>query len=328
MKSFALSVSSVLLAAVLPLCVAHAQESAATFPTKPIKMVVPYPPGGSTDALARTLALKLQQRLGQSVVVENKPGAGSNLGAQFVASAPPDGYTLLLGTSAALAVNAHLYKQLAYHPLKNFAPVVLATTLPSLVVVNPSVPVRTMKELNQYLIANPDKVNYASAGNGTPAHLGAEMYKKATGAKISHVPYRGGAPALTDLIGGQTQMMIAILPEVMPFVKDGKLRALAVTTERRTALAPDLPTVAESGVPNYELTAWYAIVAPAGTPADIVAKLNKAFNSALEDTETRDKLREAGFEIAGGTPEKLGELMRSESRKWEKVVQDANVKVD
>ena len=328
MKSFVLSLSCALVLAALPFGGALAQESSANFPSKPIKIVVPYPPGGSTDALAREMALKLQQSLGQPVVVDNKPGAGSNLGAQFVASAPADGYTLLLGTSAALSVNTHLYKNLPYQPLKSFAPVVLATTLPSLVLVHPSLPVRNMKELNQYLAANPDKVNYASAGNGTPAHLGVEMYKGATGLKINHVPYRGGAPALTDLIGGQVQMMFAILPESMPFVKDGKLRAIAVTTSRRAAQAPELPTIAESAVPNYDLTAWYAFVAPAGTPAAIVAKLNKAFNAALEDPEAKEKLLGAGFEIAGGPPEKLGDLMRSESRKWEKVVQDANVKVD
>jgi tripartite-type tricarboxylate transporter receptor subunit TctC len=329
MKSFVSLISATLAIAGLSFgSTVAAQEAASAFPSKPIKIVVPYPPGGSTDMMARTVALKLQQRFGQPVVVENKAGAGSNVGAQFVASAPADGYTLLFGTSAALAVNTHLYANLPYHPLKSFTPVMLAATLPSLVVVHPSLPVHNIKELNQYLAANPDKVNYASAGNGTPAHLGVEMYKKATGLMMNHIPYRGGAPALTDMIAGQVQVMFAILPESMPFVKDGKLRAIAVTTAQRSDQAPNLPTIAEQGVPNYDLTAWYAFVAPAGTPADIVAKLNAALNAAIEDPETRQKLVAAGFDIAGGSPDKLAQLMRTESVKWEKVVKDANVKVD
>ena len=329
MKRFVPKLGTGLLVAAMAIgSAAVAQESAASYPSKPIKIVVPYPPGGSTDAMARMVAQHMQQRIGQSVVVENRAGAGSNVGAQFVAAQPADGYTLLFGTSAALAVNTHLYPNLPYHPIKNFAPIVLGATLPSLVVVHPSLPVNNIRELNAYINANPDKVNYASAGNGTPAHLGVEMYKKTTGLKINHIPYKGGAPALTDLIGGQVQMMFAILPESMPFVKDGRMRAIAVTTASRSGQAPDLPTVAESGVPGYDLTAWYAFVAPAGTPQDIVAKLNTAINAALVDPEVRGKLLAVGFDVAGGTPDRLAQLMRTESVKWEKVVKDAKVKVD
>lgn len=324
---------SALTVSALSASVAMAQDSGAgtgagDFPNKQIKIVVPYAPGGSTDALARMMATKLQQRFGQPAIVENKPGAGGNIAALSVVKAPADGHTLLLGTSAVLAVNQHLFKSIPYDPQKDFAPVFLATLLPSLVVVNNSMPVKTMTELNQYLLQSPDKVNYASSGNGAPAHLGMEMYKKQMGIKMTHVPYKGGAPALTDLAAGQTSLMFAILPEAMPLVKAGKLRALAITTAKRSPLAPELPTVAESGVPGYELVAWYGFVAPAGTPKEIVDKLNKAFNAAMEDKEIRDKLSGMGFEIAGGSPERLVEQMRSESKKWRQVVIDAGATVD
>jgi tripartite-type tricarboxylate transporter receptor subunit TctC len=303
-------------------------ETAAEYPQKPIKIVVPYPPGGSTDVLARMMGQKISAKFGQPVIVENRAGASGNLGATFAAKSPPDGYTLFLGTSTALAVNPHLYTGLAYDPQKDFAPLILATTLPSLVVVNSTVPVKTMKELNEYLTARPGQVNYASSGNGTPAHLGAEMYKKMTGVRMTHVPYKGGAPALQDLAGGQTSLMFAILPESWPLVKDGRLKALAITTLQRSPLMPDLPTVAESGVPGYELVGWYGFLAPSATPRDIVTKLNKAFDDALQEKDVREKLTTMGFQVEGGAPERLGDLMRSESKKWEQVIKDANVKVD
>lgn len=328
MKSIAIAFKSVLVVFTLPLRVAVADDPGSDYPSKMIKIIVPYVAGGSVDALARTVSAQLQQRLGQSVIVENKPGGGSNIGALYVAKSPADGYTLFFGTSAALAVNQHLYKSPQYDPQKDFAPVVLATTQPSVVVVNNSLPVKTMKELNQYLLSHPGEVNYASSGNGTPAHLGTEMYKTMTGIKMTHVPYKGGAPAIADLVGGHTSLMFAILPEVMPFIKDGKLRGLAVTTAKRSSLLPDLPTVAETGVPNYDVTAWYAVVVPTGTPKAIVTKLNKAINGVLEEKETRDKLTNMGFEIVGGPPERLTEQMRTESAKWKQVIIDARVQVD
>lgn len=307
---------------------AQTADAAADFPQKPIKIVVPYPPGGSTDVLGRMMGQKISAKLGQPVVVENRAGASGNLGASYAAKSAPDGYTLFLGTSTALAVNPHLYPNLTYDPQKDFAPLILATTLPSLVVVNSSVPVKTLKELNEYAKAKDGALNYASSGNGTPAHLGAEMYKKMAGIKMTHVPYKGGAPALTDLAGGQTSVMFAILPESWPLVKDGRLRALAITTPQRSPLMPELPTVAEAAVPGYELVGWYGFLAPAGTPKPIVAKLNKALDEALQDKEVRAKLTTMGFEVAGGSPERLGDLMRSESKKWGQVVRDGNIKVD
>lgn len=329
MKGIITLFAATLALATLQVHSAHAADAAAGFPNKIIKIVVPYPPGGSTDTLARILGQKIQERLGQTVIVENKAGASGNIGALYAAKSPADGYTLFLGTSTALAVNPHLYKStMRYDPQKDFAPVILAATLPSLVVVNTTVPVKSMKELNDYLKNRPEPATYASAGNGTPAHLGVEMYKKQMGIKLDHIPYKGGAPALTDLIGARTTLMFAILPESMPFVKDGKLRALAITTANRSPLLPDLPTVAESGVPDYELLGWYGFLAPAGTPKEIVAKLNNAFNSALQEKEVREKLAGMGFDIAGGPSERLAELMRTDSQKWGKVIADANVKVD
>jgi tripartite-type tricarboxylate transporter receptor subunit TctC len=307
---------------------AQAADSAAEFPQKPIKIVVPYPPGGSTDVLGRMMGQKLSVRFGQPVVVENRAGASGNLGANFAAKSPADGYTLFLGTSTALAVNPHLYPNLPYDAQKDFAPLILATTLPSLVVANSAVPVKSMKELIEYLKSKNGQVNYASSGNGTPAHLGAEVFKKLTGIQMTHVPYKGGAPALTDLVGGQTSLMFAILPESWPLVKDGRLKALAVTTAQRSPLMPELPTVAESGVPGYELVGWYGFLAPTGTPKEIVAKLNKALDEALQEKDVKEKLTTMGFQVEGGAPERLADLMKSESKKWGQVVKEANIKVD
>lgn len=311
--------------------VAHAADAPpaeiAAYPNKPVRIIVPYPAGGSTDVLARVLGQKIGEEMGQPVVVENRPGASGNIGASYVAKSPADGYTLFLGTSTALAANPGLYKTLPYDPQKDFAPIILATTLASLVVVNPSVPVKTMQELGAYLKAHPG-TSYASSGNGTPAHLGGELYKKMAGVQMNHVPYKGGAPALTDLIGGQTSLMFAILPEAMPFVKEGKLRALAVTTAKPTPNAPQLPTVAEAGVPGYELIGWYAFLAPRATPQPIVAKLNKAFDEALQDKAVRERLTSLGFDVAGGPPERLASTIRSETRKWKQVIDEAHINLD
>jgi tripartite-type tricarboxylate transporter receptor subunit TctC len=315
------------------LCAAFAVTAVAAqvpaYPDKPIRLIVPYPPGGSTDVLARMLGERISSRLGQPVLVENRAGASGNIGASFVAKSPADGYTIFLGTSTALAVNPGLYKtSLPYDPVKDFAPIILATRLPSILVVPEASPFKTIKDLNDYLKVGGEKITYASSGNGTPAHLGGELYKKIIGARSVHVPYKGGIPALTDLISGQTDYMIAILPETMPFVKGGKLRALAVTTTARLPGYPQLPTMAESGVPGYELVGWYAFLAPAATPQPVLDKLNLAFNAALKDKDINDKLVDMGFEIAGGPPSALGELMRSETVKWRKVIDDSNIKLD
>jgi len=307
---------------------AQQQDAAADYPQRPIRIVVPFAAGGATDVLARMLGQKISPRLGQPVIVENKPGAASNLGARFAAKAAPDGYTLFLGTSTGLAVNPHLYPNLGFDPHKDFAPLILATTLPMLVVVNNAVPAKTLGEFNAYAKTHTGKVAYASNGAGTPPHLGAELYARAAGIQMTHVPYRGGAPALTDLAGGQTSVMFAVLPDALPLVKDGRIRALAVTTNQRAGLVLDLPTVAEAGMPGFELSAWYGFLAPAGTPKPVLAKLHKALAEALQDPEVRDKLQAMGYVVEGGAPERLSDLMRSESKKWGEVIRAANIKAD
>ena len=302
---------------------------AADYPTKPIKIVVPYAAGGSTDALARMVAERLGQRLGQPAVVENKPGAAEQIAIASVTKATADGHTLLLSTLTGLAVNPGLYgPRLPYDPLKDFAPVLLAATVASVVVVHPQVPVKSMAELGAYLKSNPGKVSYASAGNGTPSHLGMEYYKKQNGYDPVHVPYKGGAPALQEVMGGQVQLMMALVPEAMPMVKGARLRALAVTSSKRLAAHPDLPTVAEAGGKDFDMTFWYAFMAPAGTPADVIAKLNKTIDAILQDKDVLARLAEMSLDVAGGAPVKVTELIKSDSAKWKKVIDEAGIKVD
>ena len=302
---------------------------AADYPTRPIKVVVPYAAGGSTDALARLVAEKLGPRLGQAVVVENKPGGAEQIAIINVTKAAPDGYTLLLSTLTGLAVNPGLYgPKLPYDPQKDLAPIALAATVPSVVVVHPSVPVKSMAELGAYLKANPGKVSYASAGNGTPSHLGMEYYKKANGVDPVHVPYKGGAPALQEMMGGQVQIMMALVPEAMPMVKSGRLRALAVTTTKRLDSYPELPTVAESGGKDFDMTFWYAFMAPTGTPAEIVSKLNQSIGAVLQEKEVRAKLAEMNLDVVGGAPAKVTEIIRSDSAKWKKVIDEGGIKVE
>ncbi|MGB3291050.1 MAG: tripartite tricarboxylate transporter substrate binding protein [Burkholderiaceae bacterium] len=316
-----------MLLAALPLSMAAAADAPAAYPEKPITIVVPYPPGGSTDALGRLLGEKIGAALGQTVIVENKAGASGNIGAVAVKNSKADGYTLFLGTSTALSVNQSLYPDMPYNPQKDFEPIILASFLPSLVVVPSSLPVKTLPELTAYLKKQGGKANYASSSNGTPAHLGGELYKRMANVEATHVPYKGGAPALVDLVAGRTNYMFAILPESMPMVKSGQLRALAVTTAKRLSAYPDIPTVAES-IPGYELLGWYGFLAPKGTPKPIIKKLNEAFNQALEDPQTKKRLSTMGFEIAGGPPERLGDMMRTESVKWKKVIDEAGIKLN
>ncbi len=316
-----------LLLATLPLSMAVAADAPADYPKKAITIVVPYPPGGSTDALGRLLGDKIGAALGQSVIVENKAGASGNIGAVAVKNAPSDGYTLFLGTSTALSVNQSLYPDLPYNPQKDFEPIILATFLPSIVAVPSSLPVKTLPELTAYIKSQGGKVNYASSSNGTPSHLGAELYKRMANVEAAHIPYKGGAPALVDLVAGRTSFMFAILPESMPMVKSGQLRALAVTTAQRLPAYKDIPTVAES-IPGYELLGWYGFLAPKGTPKPIIKKLNEAFNKALQDPATKERLSTMGFEIAGGSSERLGDMMRTESVKWKKVIDEAGIKLN
>ena len=324
-----MTVSPLSVLAAVVLCVAGTQPArAADYPTKPIKIVVPYAAGGSTDALARIVAERLSKRFGQAAIVDNKPGASEQIAITSVTKAVPDGYTILLSTLSGLAVNPGLYPKLPYNTQKDLTPISLAATVPSAVVVHPSVPVKNMAELAAYLKSKPGQVSYASAGAGTPSHLGMEYYKKANGFDPVHVPYKGGAPALQEVMGGQVQLMMALVPEAMPLVKAGRLRALAVTTTKRLAAYPDVPTVAESGGKDFDMTFWYAFMAPAGTPAEIVTKLNQAIDAILAEKEVRAKLDELSLDVVGGAPSKVTDLIKSDSAKWKKVIDDAGIKVD
>ncbi len=301
---------------------------AADYPEKPIRIIVPYTPGGTADMLARTLGQKLTESLGQQVIVDNRPGAGGNIGADIAAKAAPDGYTLVMGTVATHAINPYLYPNMPFKPEKDFAPIVLLGTLPNLLVVNPSLPVKNVKELIALAKAKPGELAFGSAGNGTSQHLSGELFKKMTGVDMIHVPYRGSAPAVLDLIGGQVQLMFDNLPSSLPQVKAGKLRALAVTSPRRSPALPDLPTLAESGLTGFSITSWFALYAPAGTPARILARLNKEAAKAIATKELRQQWLDQGIEPAGGTAEQLAEFRRIEAPKWEKIIRESGARVD
>ena len=303
-------------------------QGAANYPAKPVRLVVPFPAGGTTDILARAVAQKLSEAWGQQVIVDNRPGAGGNIGSELVARAAPDGYTLLMGTVGTHAINPSLYKKMPYDHVKDFAPVILVAGVPNVLVVNPSLPVHSVSELIAYAKANPGKLNFASSGNGTSIHLSGELFKTMTGVDMTHVPYKGSAPALTDLIGGQVQLMFDNLPSSLPFIKAGKLRALAVTSGTRSATLPELPTLAESGLPGFEASSWFGVLAPAGTPRDIVAKLNGAIAGWLASPEAKEKLLAQGAIAAGGTPDDFARHIAAETSKWAKVVKASGAHVD
>jgi tripartite-type tricarboxylate transporter receptor subunit TctC len=303
-----------------------AVSRAATFPAGPVRFVVGFTPGGPSDILARALGQKLAERFGQPVVIENRPGAGGNLAAEAVANSAPDGHTWLLGNNSILATNQSLYRSLPYDPVKDFAPVALVAIQPNILVVHPGLPASSVSQLISYLKNNPGKVNYASSGSGAAAHLAGELFKAMAGVDIVHVPYKGAQPALTDVIAGQVQMMFATSASVIPYVKAGRLRALAVTTAQRSASVPELPTIAEAGVPGFEATTWHGVVVPAATPADLVEALNKKINSALEEKDLKDRLNALGAEIATGTPKEFADYIAREIPKWAKVVKDSGAK--
>ena len=265
--------------------IANAQTPA--YPTKPIRLVVPFPAGGATDILAREVAKHLTETWGQSVVVDNRPGAGGNIGSELVAKSPPDGYTLEMGTVGTHAINASLYSKMPYDHVKDFVPVILVAGVPNVLVVNPSVPVNSVQEFIAYAKANPGKLNFASSGSGTSIHLSGELFKVMAGVQMTHVPYKGSAPALQDLLGGQVQLMFDNLPPSLPQIKAGKLRALAVTSATRAPALPDVPTVAEAGLPGFEASSWFGVLAPAGTPPAIVAKLHGALMTVMKDPGVR-----------------------------------------
>lgn len=303
-------------------------QGAASYPAKPVRLVVPFPAGGTTDILARAVAQKLTEAWGQQVIVDNRPGAGGNIGSELVAKSTPDGYTLLMGTVGTHAINPSLYARMPYDHVKDFTPVILVAGVPNVLVVNPSLPVHSVQELIAYAKANPGKLNFASSGNGTSIHLAGELFKTMTGVQMTHIPYKGSAPALADLLGGQVQLMFDNLPSSLPFIKAGRLRALAVTSGTRAAALPDLPTLAESGLPGFEASSWFGVLAPAGTPHDIVAKLNGAIASWLASPEAKEKLSAQGAIAAGGTPDAFVRHIAAETSKWAKVVKASGAHVD
>jgi tripartite-type tricarboxylate transporter receptor subunit TctC len=293
-----------------------------------ITIVVPYGPGGTNDIIARALAARLTPALGQNVVVENKPGAGGNLGAQFVAKSPADGYTLLTAPVSLLSINKWVYPNMGFDPEKDLAPITMAGRVPNVLLVHPSVPVATMGELVKYLQANPHKLSFASMGSGTSGHLSGEMFKMLAQVDMQHVPYKGSAPALNDLLGGHVQMMFDNLPTALPLAKSGKLKAFAVTSATRSPLLPDVPTLAEAGVRGFEATAWFGFVAPAGTPAPILDRLNAEMVKALNDRAFRAELTAQGVEVVGNSRAEFTQLIADESRKWRQVVEKSGAKAD
>jgi tripartite-type tricarboxylate transporter receptor subunit TctC len=301
---------------------------AQTYPTKPIRLVVPFPPGGATDILARDVAQKLTEAWGQSVIVDNRPGAGGNIGSELVAKSAPDGYTLEMGTVGTHAINASLYAKMPYDHVKDFMPVILVAGVPNVLVVNPAVPANSVAELIAYAKANPGKLNFASSGNGTSIHLSGELFKVMAGVQITHIPYKGSAPALQDLLAGQVQMMFDNLPPSLPQIKAGKLRALAVTSLTRAPALPDVPTLSESGLPSFEASSWFGILVPAGTPAPIVTKLNAEIAKWLATPEAKEKLAKQGANAAGGTPDDFAKHIAAETAKWAKVVKESGAKID
>lgn len=301
--------------------------AAQAWPTRTVRMIVPFPAGGSADTLARLLGPKLSERLGQPVLAENRPGAGGNVGTELVAKAAPDGYTFLMGVSS-IAIAPSLYGSLAWDPVRNFTPVGLVATTPNILVVNPSVPARSVQELVTLAKTKPGQLNYASGGNGATNHLAGELFKRMTGTEIVHVPYRGNPLAVIDVLNGQVAMMFDFMITSLPHVREGKLRPLAVTGAKRSPQVPDLPTVAEAGVPGYEASTWFAVMAPAGTPGDIVRRLNAELNAALQLPDIRERLATLGAEPLGGTPEDVAARLRGDLAKWSEVIRAANIRLE
>ena len=300
---------------------------AQTYPDRPLRLVVPFATGGTSDILARFVAPPLWAALGQPVVVDNRPGAGSNVGNEIVAKAPADGYTLLMATPA-LASNQALYGKLNYDPVANFAPVTLVAEIPIALVVHPSMPTKSVKELVALAKAQPGKLNFGSSGNGGIGHLVGEMFKTATGVNMIHVPYKGNGPALVDLMSGVLNLTFTDIAGGMPYIKAGKMRPLAIASKRRSALLPDVPTMIEAGVPGFEATTWFAVFATGGTPQPVVNRLNAEIVKAVHAPEMRDRLTNLGCEVVGNKPEELAAFLKAEMVKWSKVIKESGAKID
>jgi tripartite-type tricarboxylate transporter receptor subunit TctC len=328
MRSIQRYAACIAVAVAVPAAAAQGAPGTTDYPTKPIRLVITYPPGGNTDLVGRAVAQKLSEAWGQQVVVDNRGGAGGVLGTVIAKQAPADGYTLLLGTSAGMVLNPLLMSKLPYDPLQDFAPVSLVIVNPQLLVTNPALAARTMKEFIALAKAKPGQLNFGSSGIGTPNHLGGEMLKAMAGINIVHVPYKGGAAAITDLIAGQVQLVISSAPSVVPHVKSGRLRALAIGSAKRTPALPDVPTVAESGVPGYEYTTWYGIFAPAKMASAIVAKLNAEIVRMLADPQMVQRFQSQGGDPASSTPAELTAYMKEETVRWQRVIKTAGIKID
>ncbi len=306
---------------------AAAALAAQAFPTKPVTIVVPFSPGGATDIMSRVLAERLNKRLGQPVIVENRPGGGTMIASEHVARAAPDGHTLLLAASS-LGIAPSLYAKVNYDPIKDFTPVSQVASVVHVLVVHPSMPVKNVGELVTWLKANPTKGNYGSVGAGTSTHLEAELFNSVAGVQMQHIPYKGSAPALTDMVGGQLQVMFDAYASSGPFIKDGKVRLLAVTTAQRSKSLPDTPTVAESGLPGYEAMPWLGLVAPAKTPPAVVNKLYAELHEVLKEPEVQTRFRSLGLDIIGSKPEEFSTFLRGDIVKWAKVIKDSGAKAD
>ncbi len=322
-----MSILRLISAACVSLAVISSAAAAADYPTKPIRIIVAYTPAGATDILARAIGQKMTESWGQPVIVENRPGAAGNIGTELAAKATPDGYTIIMGTAGTHGINPNLYRNLGWHPIRSFEPISLVAMVPNILVVNNSLPVKTVKELIAYAKANPGKLNYGSPGVGSTAHLSMELFKSMTGTDLNHIPYKGSAGVMADVMGGQIAVTIDNIPPYLPQVRAGKLRALAVSPAKRSPAAPDLPTIAEAGVPGYDSGAWFGLLAPAHTPKFIVNKLSVETARILKLPDVAERLSALGAEPVGSTPEQFAALIKSENIKWAKVIKDAHVEL-
>ncbi len=320
MKKIVMALAAAL---VLPLSPAHAQK----FPDKPVRFIVPFPPGGGNDILARALSPRLGELLGQSVVVDNRAGAGGNIGTDLAAKAAPDGHTIVIASNQ-VTINPWLQSKLPFDIEKDFAPVALVASVPMLLAVNPAVPAKDVREFIALAKAQPGKLNHSTPGNGTPQHIAFEVFNHAAGIKVTHVPYKGTGPAIADLIGGQVQAAIGTMASMEPHVKAGKMRALGVTTAKRSQAMPDVPTIAEAALPGFEVPLWYSILAPAGTPRDAVARLSGDFAKVLAEPAMRERLAGQGFEVSYLNPEQMSELMKRDLARWQKSIREIGLKLD
>ena len=323
-RGFALGAVALAAALVAPL----GAQAEAAFPSKPITVIVPFAAGGTTDILARIVGQALGKELGQSVIIENRAGAGGNIGAQVAARAPADGYTLFMGTVGTHAINQSLYKKLAFDPIKDFQPLTRVAMVPNMLVVNPTRPYKNVKELIAYAKANPGKVTFGSSGNGSSIHLSGELFDAMAHVKMQHVPYKGSGPAVTDLVGGTIDIMFDNMPSSIQQVRAGKLRALAVTTAKRSPELPDVPTIAEAGVPGYEATSWFGLFAPARTPAPVVTRLNLALAKVLGQADVKKKIADQGAEPYAESPAQFAAFIQKETAKWGQVVKASGASID